>query len=512
MDLLEPLSLGLETALAGPQLFALLVGCSAGMLVAVLPGLGPLAALSLLLPASLTMTPVAALVMMAGVYYGALFGGAISAVLVRRPGGPGSVVTCLDGYEMARRGQAGVALTLAMTASFVAGMVGTAVLALAAFPLARLAFHFGPTEYVCLMLLGLMGVAALSSGSLLKAWGVTLLGLLVGLVGRRADGPFAGWLPEALSAPGGISIVLVALGLFVIGDLVARLGANVVDPFASPRPLDATRPSRTQWRQAWPPMLRGTGLGAVLGLVPGGGAMLASFTSYHLEKRLARRGGQFGKGAVAGVAGPEAANNGGAQSAFLPLLMWGVPPNVVLALVAGALFLHGVEPGPDLMVRAPALFWGVLVSMWLGHLLLLVLNFPLWRLWGLLLSVPHAWLVPALVVLASAGAYALYGDRQGVLLLALFGAVAYALYKLHIEPAPFLLGFVLGAPLADNLREAMHQAAGDWSVFVSRPVSLGLLAVAGALTLFGLLPLLRLRRVPHEARDTVATVADSVAD
>jgi len=485
VQLLDQLSLGFATALGAANLLAALLGCLLGTVVGVLPGIGPVAAIALLLPATYALAPVSALILLAGVYYGAQYAGSTPAILLDLPGEPSSDVTRLDGHQMTLHGRAGPALGAAALASFVAGCFATALLALAAQPLTRLGYLFGPVEYAALLVLALVGVVALASGSLFKALAMAVLGLLLGLVGND---PLSGATRFAFDIPElseGIGFVALAIGIYAIGEVIA----NMSKPQHQVELLDVSLrgrwPGRQELAEIWPALLRGTLLGSLLGLMPGGGALLASFSAYALEKRVAPRVGAapFGKGNIRGVVAPESANNAGAQMAFLPLLALGIPPNAVMALLLGALWLRGIAPGAQLIAGNPALFWGLVASMWIGNLLLLVLNLPLAGLWLRLVRVPYGLLAPLLVVLGALGAYLVHQRSFEVWLVAGFGALGYVFVLLRTDPAPLLLGCILAPALEDNLRRSLAGSGGKWSVFVTQPVAAGLLGAAALVLL-----------------------------
>ncbi len=490
MELLSNLGLGLEVAMTWANLLYCLGGVALGTLIGVLPGIGPVATISMLLPLTFKLEPTSALIMLAGIYYGAQYGGSTSAILVNLPGEASSVVTCLDGYAMARDGRAGHALAVAAIGSFVAGCVATLALAAFAPPLAALAFKFGAAEYFSLMVLGLVAAVVLAQGSLVKAVAMIVLGVLLGLVGMdttTGDQRYTFGLPELSD---GIGFVVVGMGLFGFAEIIAnleRVGARDV----LKQKLGSLLPPREDMRRAWKAIARGTGVGSILGVLPGGGAVLGSFASYMLEKRIAADPSRFGKGAIEGVAGPESANNAGAQTSFIPMLTLGIPPNAVMALMVGAMTIHGIQPGPQVMTTQPALFWGMVVSMWIGNLFLVILNLPMIGLWVRLLSVPYRYLYPTILLFCVIGIYSLQSSIVDVMLAAGFGLLGYLFIKLECEPAPLLLGFVLGPMLEDNFRRALTIARGDPTVFVTRPLSASLLALALVLLLIVVAPAVR---------------------
>jgi putative tricarboxylic transport membrane protein len=477
MDLWAKLGLGLATAATPMNLLYCFIGVVLGTLVGVLPGLGPVATIAMLLPATFTLPPVASLIMLAGIYYGAQYGGSTTAILVNVPGESSSVVTALDGYQMARQGRAGAALATAAIASFFAGTVSTVLLALFAPPLAELALKFGPAEYFALMVLGLVASIVLARGSLLHAVGMLVLGLLLGLIGTDVNSGVARFTFGLPALADGIGFVVVAMGVFGLGEIVRGLEDESPHSVLGHK-VSGLLPTRADLRQIVAPVLRGTALGAALGILPGGGAMLASFSAYALEKRVARDPSRFGRGAIEGVAAPEAANNAGAQTSFIPMLTLGIPSNPVMALMIGAMIIQGIQPGPSVMTEQPALFWGLVVSMWIGNLFLVVLNLPLVGLWVRLITVPYHLLYPAILVFCGIGVFSLNNATFDVYPMALFGLLGYLFVKLGCEPAPMLLGFILGPMMEEYLRRALLLSRGDPTVFVRRPLSAGLLAVA----------------------------------
>mgnify|MGYP006273024555 CR=1 FL=1 len=489
-DLFGNLALGFSVALSLKNVALCFVGCMVGTLIGVLPGVGPIATIAMLLPITFGLDPVGALIMLAGIYYGAQYGGSTTAILVNIPGEATSVVTTLDGHEMAKQGRAGVALGIAAIGSFFAGTVATLAIAALGAPLTRLAQLFGAAEYFSLMVMGLVFAVVLARGSLLKAVAMILAGLLLATVGTDLEtGQERMTLGlEALSD--GIDFAVLAMGLFGFAEILRNLD--------NPESRDVVRgtigrllPDRRDLREAAMPILRGTGLGALLGILPGNGAVLGPFASYTLEKRIAADPRRFGRGAIEGVAGPEAANNAGAQTSFIPLLTLGIPPNAVMALMVGAMTIHGVIPGPQVMTKNPDLFWGMIASMWIGNLMLLVINLPLVGLWVRLLKVPYRLLFPAILLFCCIGIYSINNSPSDVLFTAFFGLVGYALLKFGFEPAPLLLGFVLGRLMEEKLRQALVFSRGSFMTFVERPISAVLLLVALAMLVVALLPSVR---------------------
>ena len=493
MDLITNLSVGFGVAFTPINLLYALIGCILGTLIGVLPGIGPVATIAMLLPATYALPPVSALIMLAGIYYGAQYGGSTTAILVNLPGESSSVVTCIDGYQMARKGRAGPALAAAGLGSFFAGCVGTLILAAFAPPLTELAFKFGPAEYFALMVLGLIGAVVLASGSLVKAVAMIVLGLLLGLVGTDVNSGAARFSFDIPELTDGISITALAMGLFGFAEIIANLEQKETRETFTDK-VTGLFPTREDFRRMIPAVLRGTVLGSALGILPGGGASLASFAAYSLEKKTSKYSHEFGKGAIEGVAGPESANNAAAQTSFIPLLTLGIPPNAVMALMVGAMTIHNIQPGPQVMTSNPSLFWGLIASMWIGNFMLIVLNLPMIGIWVKLLTVPYRFLYPAILTFCSIGVYSVNNTVFDVFVAAACGMVGYLFLKLRCEPAPLLLGFVLGPMMEENFRRTLLLSRGDFSVFVSRPLSLGLLVAAAALVAVVALPSIKAKR------------------
>jgi TctA family transporter len=493
MDLIANLSLGFATAASPENLFFCLIGVILGTLVGVLPGIGATATIAMLLPITFQLEPVSSLIMLAGIYYGAQYGGSTTAILINMPGESSSAVTAIDGYQMARRGKAGTALAVAALGSFFAGTVATLLVALFAPPLTVIALKFGAAEYFSLMVLGLVSAVALAHGSILKALAMVVLGLLLGLVGTDIYTGTPRFTFGITEYADGLSFVALAVGIFGIAEILRNLEGDQDRTVLGTR-LGGLFPSRDDLRRMVAPMLRGTAVGSVLGILPGGGAVLASFASYTIEKRLSDQPQEFGQGAVAGVAGPESANNAGAQTSFIPLLTLGIPANPVMALMVGAMIIQGIVPGPNVATEQPELFWGIIASMWIGNLMLVVLNLPLIGLWVKLLKVPYHVLFPVIMAFCSIGVYSVNSNVYDLYAVAVFGLLGYLLLKLRCEPAPLLLGFVLGPMLEENLRRAMILGRGDPSIFVTRPISLTLLLLTLGVLLVMLLPAIRKKR------------------
>jgi TctA family transporter len=494
MELFHNLAIGFGVAFTFTNLLYCLVGCILGTLIGVLPGIGPVATIAMLLPATYALPPVSALIMLAGIYYGAQYGGSTTAILVNLPGESSSVVTVIDGYQMARQGRAGPALAAAGLGSFFAGCVGTLILAAFAPPLTELAFKFGPAEYFSLMVLGLIGAVVLASGSLLKAISMIILGLLLAQINTDVISGVPRYSFEIPELTDGIGFVIIAMGVFGFGEIIANLGKSDEHREVFTKDVKGLWPTKEDFKLAWPSVVRGTGLGAVLGVLPGNGALLASFAGYTMEKKLAGASGRFGKGDIRGVAAPESANNAGAQTSFIPMLTLGIPPNAVMALMVGAMTIKGIQPGPQVMTSNPQLFWGLIASMWVGNLMLVVLNLPLIGIWIKLLTVPYRYLFPAITLFCCIGVYTLNNNTFDVYMTALFAISGYLFFKLSCEGAPLLLGFILGPMMEENLRRALLLSRGDWSTFVTRPLSAGLLVAALLLVIIVALPSIRNKR------------------
>ena len=477
MDVLANLATGFATALSPLNVLYCFLGVLLGTLVGVLPGLGPVATIAMLLPATFALPAESALIMLAGIYYGAQYGGSTTAILINLPGESSSVVTALDGYRMAQQGRAGAALATAAIASFFAGTAAAFVVAFLAPPLAGVALRFQAPEYFSLMVLGLIASVVLAQGPLVKALGMVVLGLLLSLVGTDVTTGTARFAFDVPELRDGINFVVVAMGVFGVAEIVRNLEVERTRQVLGAT-ISRLMPTGDDIRRIVAPILRGTALGSLLGILPGGGALLASFASYALEKKVSPRAAEFGKGAIEGVAAPEFANNAGAQTSFIPMLTLGIPSNPVMALMIGALILQGIRPGPNVMVEQPRLFWGVIVSMWVGNLFLLVLNLPLIGLWVRVLAVPYHLLYPAILVFASVGVLSLSNATFDVHLMAVFGVLGYVLAKLDCEPAPLLLGYILGPLMEEYLRRAMTLSRGDPTIFLQRPISAAMLGVA----------------------------------
>ena len=495
-SLLSNLALGFSVALSLKNLFWCLMGAVIGTAIGVLPGVGPVATMALLLPVTYFLTPEGALIMLAGIYYGAQYGGSTTAILVNLPGEASSVVTALDGYEMAKQGRAGPALAIAALGSFFAGTVATFAIVLAAPPLTKLAQQFAPADYFSLMVLGLVLAVVMASGSVVKAMAMIFLGMLLGLIGTDVNTGNTRFTFGIGDLFDGIGFVIVAMGVFGIAEIIKNLGDVERRDLVSSK-IEGLMPTREDLSKSAMPVLRGTILGGLLGILPGGGAVLGSFASYSLEKKISKHPEQFGKGAIEGVAGPEAANNAAAQTSFIPMLTLGIPSNAVMAMMIGGMMIHGIVPGPQVMEQKPGLFWGMIVSMWLGNAMLVVLNLPLIGLWVKMLLVPYRLLAISILFFCCIGVYSLNNLWSEVLFMAFFAVLGYLFVKFGCEPAPLLLGYLLGPLMEVYMRRAMLLSRGDPLVFFQRPLSLAFLVIATIVLVLVLLP--NFKKVREEA-------------
>ncbi len=469
------------------------IGVFLGTLIGVLPGIGPLATIAMLLPITFNVPPVAAMIMLAGIYYGAQYGGSTTAILVNLPGETAAVVTCLDGYQMARQGRAGPALAIAAIGSFFAGTVCTLIIAMFGPPLAEMALKFGAPEYFSLMLMGLVMAAVLAGDNITKALAMVVMGLLLGIVGTDVNSGMARYsfgIPELTD---GIGFIVIAVGVFAVGEIISNLGETEERKVFTSN-VTGLMPTKADLKASFWPIVRGTGLGAFLGVLPGTGPAIASFSSYMLEKKLAKDPSRFGKGAIEGVAGPESANNADAQCKFIPTLTLGIPASAVMALMLGALTIQGIAPGPQVMTQKPDLFWGLVASMWIGNAMLVILNLPLVGLWVMLLKVPYRLLFPAIMAFSCIGIYSVNNSPFELYLTAIFGIIGFVWMKLEMPPAPMLLGFVLGPLMEENLRRALLISRGDPTVFFTRPISLGFMIVTALVIVVMVLPAVKARR------------------
>ena len=496
MDALGGLAGGFAVALSGWNILWCLLGAVLGTAVGVLPGLGPTATISLLLPISYRLDPTSSLIMLSGIYYGAMYGGSSTSLLVKIPGEASSIVTCIDGHEMARRGRAGPALGISAFGSFIAGIVATLGVALAGPPLAGVAIAFGPAEYTALVLLGLVLVTQIGDGSRTRAMLMAALGLFASTIGLDPISGTPRFTFGVVELQDGLDIAVLAMGLFGVAEVLTLAAGSdeKQDRVASPRGLRALLPTREDWQASAAPIARGSVLGFVLGLLPGGGALISSFAAYVMERRLAKDPSRFGQGAIEGVAGPESANNAAAQASFVPLLALGIPSNVVMGVMVGALMIQGIAPGPLLAAQHPELFWGVIASMFIGNLMLLVLNIPLLPAFVALLRVPQRLLAPLILLFCIVGAYSLQNSAFDVMMVGIFGVLGFLMRLVRLDPAPFMLAFVLGELLEKSLRQALLLGMGSPRILFEKPISAALLAFAALVLLWPLLKLLTPRK------------------
>ncbi len=491
--MLDNLALGFSVATTPANLLFGFLGCLLGTLIGVLPGIGPVATMAMLLPITYSLSPIAALIMLAGIYYGSQYGGSTTAILLNLPGESSSVVTALDGHAMARDGRAGIALAVAAIGSFVAGSFGTLALAAVGPMLASVAQNFGAPEYFSLMLFGLVCATLLAAGDFLKAIAMVVAGLLMGIVGTDVNSGASRFTFGTVNLSEGIEFVIVALSFFGLAEVIENL-VQQGNQHGTVSKVGRLMPSRADLREAAPAIARGTIVGSILGLLPGGGAVLSSFASYMFEKRISKSPERFGRGAIEGVAGPESANNAGAQTSFIPLLTLGIPSNAVMALMMGAMMIQGIAPGSAVMTTNPSLFWGMVASMWMGNLMLLIINLPLVGLWVKLLSVPYCVLYPCIVVFCCIGVYSLNSSSFDLYLASALSIIGYLLVKLGCEGAPLILGFILGPLLEENLRRSLLLSQGNPSIFVERPISATFLALILVMLALFLLPFARKQR------------------
>jgi putative tricarboxylic transport membrane protein len=493
LELISNLGLGMSVAVTPTNLMLCLIGVVVGTLIGVLPGIGPLATIAMLLPITFGLPPVGALIMLAGIFYGSQYGGSTTSILVNIPGEAASVVTTLDGHQMALQGRAGPALAIAAIGSFFAGCVATVLVAALGVPLTSAALLFGPAEYFSLMVLGLVFAVVLAKGSVPKAIAMILLGLLSSMVGSDIETGQSRMTFEVPELADGISFVTVAMGVFGFAEIMRNLEHTASRAVVHTK-LTGLMPTWADLKAAAGAIGRGTVLGSVLGILPGGGATIAAFGAYTFEKKISKNPSRFGKGAIEGVAAPESANNAAAQTSFIPLLTLGIPPNAVMALMVGAMTIHGIVPGPQVMTKQPELFWGMVASMWIGNAMLVIINLPMVGIWVKLLQVPYRLLYPAILIFCAIGVYSINNSPFDVLLTAVYGLFGYWLVKHDFEPAPMILGFVLGPLMEENLRRAMLIARGDPTTFLVRPISAVLLAIAAVMLTLALLPMIRSKR------------------
>lgn len=490
VDLFHNIVMGFGVTLTPNNLLACFIGVSLGTFIGVLPGIGPLATIAILLPITYYMPAVPSLIMLAGVYYGAMYGGGISAILLNIPGEASAAVACLDGHEMAKQGRAGPALGISALSSFFAGCVGTLLIALFAVPLANVALDFTSPEYFSLVVLGLVCAVVLAHGSLMKAIPMVLIGLLLGMVGIDVN---SGMLRFTFGIPeleDGLDFVVLAMGLFGIAEIIKNIDSPRSQTTHSTN-IRSLLPSRLDFLQCWKSVLRGTGIGAFIGILPGAGVSVASFSAYALEKKVAKQPSRFGHGAPEGLAAPEAANNAAAQTSMIPTLTLGIPGSATMAVMLGAMMIQGITPGPQVMIKYPDLFWGMIASMWIGNLFLVILNLPMIGIWTRLLMIPYRMLYPAILLFCAIGVFSVHSNPFDIITLALVGVCGYVFVKLQCEPAPLLLGYILGPMMEENLRRSLLLSQGDPMIFLTRPISLGFLIATAALLLWAIVPALK---------------------
>ena len=493
MGTLDSLVLGFSVALQPAVLGYAFLGCLVGTIVGVLPGIGPLTGISILLPATFGLDTTKSVVMLAGIYYGSQYGGSTTSILMRIPGEASSVMTCIDGYAMARKGRAGAALCIAAVGSWIAGTFGVLMLTLIAPPLATFALRFGPPEYSALLVLGLVLLAYMSATSLPRTLLMACFGLLLGTIGIDS---MTGHFRYSFDIPelgDGIGIVPVAVGLFGLGEILSTPSAAVVGKVVAPK-LRELLPNLQEWRQSALPIARGSVLGFLIGLTPGSAHIISSFLSYAVERRLSKNPAEFGKGAVAGVAGPESANNAASTGAFVPMLALGLPTGPITAVLIAALMIHGVAPGPTLVNEHPSVFWGFVASMYVGNLMLLALNLPLVGIFVHLLRIPYGYLYPLIIMFCIIGVYEVSHSIVDVWIMLIMGVVGYLLKKFSFDPAPLVLGLVIAPIFEMSLRQSLIMSDGNWTIFVSRPIAATLMAAAAILLAMSLLSMLSKRR------------------
>lgn len=493
MDIFSNLALGFQVALGLQNIGYCFLGVLIGTLVGVLPGIGPVTTVAMLLPVSFTLPPESALILMAGIYYGAQYGGSTTAILVNIPGEASAVVTTIDGHMMAKLGRAGPALGIAAIGSFFAGTVSTLLVSFAAPPLAAIALNFGPAEYFSLMVCGLIAAVVLAHGSVIKAIAMVVIGLLLGLAGTDVNSGIRRFTYDLPSLADGIEFVALSMGIYGLAEVAYNLQKKA-EAAGEIQKIGRVWPSLADLKFCMPSILRGTTLGSVLGVLPGGGALLAAFAAYTLEKKTAKPPRNFGQGDIRGVAAPESANNAGAQTSFIPMLTLGIPANPTMAMMIGALMIHGVSPGPSVMTERPAMFWGIIASMWIGNLMLVILNLPLVGLWVRLLRIPYQYLFPAIIVFCCIGTYTVNRNPFDLYVMCFFAVFGYLCVKLQCEPAPLILGFVLGPMMEENLRRTLLMSRGDLSVLVTEKISLGFLVIAALMLLIVAAPAVRRKR------------------
>jgi len=493
MEIFNNLVFGFTVALSAQNLLYCFIGVFVGTAIGVLPGIGPLVTIAMLLPITFNLPPVPALIMLAGIYYGAQYGGSTTAILVNLPGETASVVTCLDGYQMARQGRAGPALAICAIGSFIAGCVGTLLIATLGPPLAEWALKFGAPEYFSLMCMGLVAAAVLAHGDMVKSLAMVFLGLLIGIIGTDVNSGMARYSFGIAELTDGIGFTVIAVGLFAVAEIVNNLESKEQREVFT-KDIKNIMPTAKDLKDSFPAIVRGTAVGAFFGTLPGTGPSIASFSSYMVEKKISKDPSRFGRGAIEGVAGPESANNAAAQTAFIPTLTLGIPGSATMALMLGALTIQGIAPGPQVMSSKPDLFWGLIASMWVGNAMLVILNLPLVGLWVKLLQIPYRWLFPSIIMFCAVGNYSLNNSAMDVYLCGLLGILGYVLSKLECEPAPLILGYVLGPLMEENLRRALLISRGDPTVFFTRPISLSFMIATFLIVIIMIAPAMRKKK------------------
>ena len=493
MDIFDNLILGFTVALSLQNIIYCFVGVFVGTAIGVLPGIGPLVTIAMLLPITFSLPPIPALIMLSGIYYGSQYGGSTTSILMNLPGETASVVTCLDGYQMAKQGRAGPALAIAAVGSFFAGCVGTLMIALFGPPLAEVALKFGAPEYFALMAMALVAAASLSSGDMTKSLAMVVLGLLLGIIGTDVNSGMARYSFGISELSDGIGFTVVAVGLFAVAEIVKNLEVKEQAAVFTSK-ITGLMPTIKDLKDSFWPIMRGTGIGAFFGTLPGTGPAISAFSAYMVEKKMAKDPSRFGKGAIEGVAAPEAANNAAAQCAFIPTLTLGIPGSGTMALMLGALTIQGIAPGPQVMTSKPDLFWGLIASMWLGNFMLVVLNLPLVGMWVQLLKVPYRWLFPSIIMFCAIGNYSINNSAMDLYLVAILGVLGYVLMKLDCPPAPLILGYVLGPLMEENLRRAMLISRGDPTVFFTRPISGTFMVITILLLVLMVMPSIRKKK------------------
>lgn len=483
MDLINHLLLGFSVAGTATNLLYCFIGALVGTLIGVLPGLGPTATISMLLPMTYALGPIPSIIMLAGIYYGSQYGGSTTSILLNTPGEVGSVMTCVDGHKMTLQGRAGTAIFAAGFASFIAGCIATVLIAAFSPPLSKLAFMFGPAEYCMMMAFGFITVGILTTGDLIRGVGMAMIGVLIGFIGTDLGTGLSRYTFGIADLEDGVGFVTVAIGIFAIGEIAKNIATN-----ANIRAYKGTVNVFPKWediKRIIPPSIRGSVVGSFLGLIPGGSAAISSYAAYAVDKKFSKNKEEFGKGAIEGVAAPESANNAASQTGFIPLMSFGLPENATMALMLGALIMNGVQPGPGMLEKQPELFWGLVASMFIGNLMLVILNVPLVKIWVQIVRIPYNVLYPMIIAVCCVGAYTIHNNPNDIILVALFGLLGYIFAVLELEPAPLMLGLVLGQMFEEYFRRQLSITGGDFTPFVTRPISLSILLLMGAVIVFG---------------------------